>query len=466
METLKPKIGLSAATFLVVSVIIGSGVFKKIAPMAQELGSSWLIILCWLVAGLISLAGALCTAEMVSMFPNSGGEYFYFQKVYGRFFSFLYGWSSFAVIKTAAISALAYIFAQSLNSLIPLPTLGSDESFMGIALFQNLSIKLLASVLILLLTLLNYRGVQFAEKLSSLLTYLMLFCILSFLIVGFFSGKGSTQNLTTTSLVSSHPVPQGWNLLKALFIASLGAFWGYEGWNNIAYIGEEVKNPKKILPLALGVGTIIVIVAYVLLNTLFVYILPIDFFIDLNATPNKIAAVEVAGKISGTLGMTLIAGLILVTTMNSTNSSILMSARILYAMARDKMFFSKAASVHPKYNTPDIALFIQAFWAIILVFTGTFDQLTDMLVFASFLFYGSTALGVIIMRVKHPQMVRAYKVIGYPFVPAIFCLFCVSLFISTIINQPLEAIWGISLMATGIPVYYWLRKKHQAPPLN
>jgi APA family basic amino acid/polyamine antiporter len=466
METLKPKIGLSAATFLVVSVIIGSGVFKKIAPMAQELGSSWLIILCWLVAGLISLAGALCTAEMVSMFPNSGGEYFYFQKVYGRFFSFLYGWSSFAVIKTAAISALAYIFAQSLNSLIPLPTLGSDESFMGIALFQNLSIKLLASVLILLLTLLNYRGVQFAEKLSSLLTYLMLFCILSFLIVGFFSGKGSTQNITTTSLVSSHPVPQGWNLLKALFIASLGAFWGYEGWNNIAYIGEEVKNPKKILPLALGVGTIIVIVAYVLLNTLFVYILPIDFFIELNATPNKIAAVEVAGKISGTLGMTLIAGLILVTTMNSTNSSILMSARILYAMARDKMFFSKAASVHPKYNTPDIALFIQAFWAIILVFTGTFDQLTDMLVFASFLFYGSTALGVIIMRVKHPQMVRAYKVIGYPFVPAIFCLFCVSLFISTIINQPLEAIWGISLMATGIPVYYWLRKKHQAPPLN
>jgi len=466
METLKPKIGLSAATFLVVSVIIGSGVFKKIAPMAQELGSSWLIILCWLVAGLISLAGALSTAEMVSMFPNSGGEYFYFQKVYGRFFSFLYGWSSFAVIKTAAISALAYIFAQSLNSLIPLPTLGSDESFMGIALFQNLSIKLLASVLILLLTLLNYRGVHFAEKLSSLLTYLMLFCILSFLIVGFFSGKGSTQNLITTSLVSSHPVPQGWNLLKALFIASLGAFWGYEGWNNIAYIGEEVKNPKKILPLALGVGTIIVIVAYVLLNTLFVYILPIDFFIELNATPNKIAAVEVAGKISGTLGMTLLAGLILVTTMNSTNSSILMSARILYAMARDKMFFSKAASVHPKYNTPDIALFIQAFWAIILVFTGTFDQLTDMLVFASFLFYGSTALGVIIMRVKHPQMERAYKVIGYPFVPAIFCLFCVSLFISTIINQPLEAIWGISLMATGIPVYYWLRKKHQAPPLN
>jgi APA family basic amino acid/polyamine antiporter len=458
METLKPKIGLRAATFLVVSVIIGSGVFKKIAPMAQELGSPWLIIVCWVLAGLISLAGALSTAEMVSMFPNSGGEYFYFQKIYGRFFSFLYGWASFTVIKTAAISALAYIFAQSFNSLFPLPELGSNESFMGIALFQNLSIKILASLLIILLTLLNYRGVQFAEKLSSFLTYLMLVGIVIFIVVGFTTGKGSIHNLTSPSLLVNQTTPEGWNLIKALFIASLGAFWGYEGWNNIAYIGEEVKNPKRNLPLALGVGTIIVIVTYVLLNILFVYILPIDYFIGLNASPNTIAAVEVAGKISGSIGMTLIAGLIVVTTLNSCNSSILMSARILYAMARDKMFFKKAASVHPKYNTPDIALFIQAFWAIVLVFSGTFDQLTDMLVFASFLFYGSTALGVILLRVKHPEIERKYKVIGYPFVPIIFCLFCVSLFVSTIINQPYEAIWGLSLIATGLPVYYWLNK--------
>ena len=457
-DTLKPKVGLRAATFLVVSVIIGSGVFKKIAPMAQELGSPWLIILCWVLAGFISLAGALSTAEMVSMFPNSGGEYFYFQKIYGRFFSFIYGWSSFTVIKTAAISALAYIFAQSLNSLYPLPVTGNDDTFLGIALFQNLSIKLLASVLIILLTLLNYRGVQFAEKLSSVLTYIMLFVIAVFIVVGFASGKGSYQNIVHNSTIGNHLAPEGWNLMKALFVASLGAFWGYEGWNNIAYIGEEVKNPKKNLPWALGVGTIIVIVAYVLLNVLFVYVLPIEFFIGLDPNSNKIAAVEVAGQISGTIGMTFIASLILVTTLNSCNSSILMSARILYAMARDKMFFSKAASVHPKYNTPDIALFIQAFWAIMLVFSGTFDQLTDMLVFAAFLFYGSTALGVILLRIKHPEMERKYKVIGYPFVPAIFCLFCVCLFISTIINQPYSAIWGLSLMATGIPVYYWLNK--------
>ncbi len=174
MEVLKPKIGVSTATFLVVSVIIGSGVFKKLAPMSQELGSPLLVILCWVVAGLISLAGALSTAEMVSMFPNSGGEYFYFQKVYGRFFSFMYGWASFTVIKTASIAALAYIFAQSLTSLFPLPIMGDSIRFLGIAITQALFIKLVASLLIIALTLLNYRGAQFATKLSTVLTYLML----------------------------------------------------------------------------------------------------------------------------------------------------------------------------------------------------------------------------------------------------------------------------------------------------
>lgn len=457
MEVLKPKIGVSAATFLVVSVIIGSGVFKKLAPMSQTLGSPLLVILCWVLAGLISLAGALSTAEMVSMFPNSGGEYFYFQKVYGRFFSFMYGWASFTVIKTASIAALAYIFAQSLTSLFPLPIVGDNISFLDIAITQALFIKLVASFLIIALTLLNYRGAQFASKLSTVLTYLMLTSIVAFLAIGFGSSQGSISNLTNTSHLPNAPDLSGFSLLKALFVASLGAFWGYEGWNGIAYIGEEIKNPKRNLPLALGIGTLIVMTAYVLLNIVFVYILPIDYFIQL--TPNKIAAVEVAGKLSGHVGMVLVASLIVVTTLNATNSTILTSARMMYAMARDKLFFYKAANVHPKYNTPDIALFIQAFWAIALVFSGSFDQLTDMLVFASFIFYGSTALGVIILRVKHPEYERKYKVIGYPFVPGLFLLFCAALFVITIFNKPYEAIWGLSLIATGFPVYWYLNRK-------
>lgn len=452
---LQPKLGLSAASFLVISVIIGSGVFKKIAPMAQELGSPWLILLCWLIAGIVSLAGALCTAELVSMYPNSGGEYNYFQKIYGRFFSFLYGWASFAVIKTASISALAYIFAQSLNSLFPLPVLDSDVTFLGLHLFENLSIKLLAALLILLLTLLNYRGLQFAEKLSSVLTYAMLAAIVFFLVVGFGSDKGSISHLTTPANGFSADL-NGWTLIKALFLASLGAFWGYDGWNNIAFIGEEIKNPKRNLPLALGLGTLGVMAVYVMINFVFLYVMPIDFFIQLNDTPNKIAAVEVAGQLSGSIGKVLVACLILVTTLNSTNSSILMSARMLYAMARDKTFFKQAESVHPKYNTPDKALFIQAIWAILLLFSGSFDQLTDMLVFAAFLFYSATAVGLIYLRIKLPNMERGYKVIAYPVVPIMFLLFCITICIMTIINQPYEAIMGLVLIASGLPVYWWL----------
>ena len=457
-NSLQPKLGLRAASFLVISVIIGSGVFKKIAPMAQELGTPWLILLCWLIAGIVSLAGALCTAELVSIYPNSGGEYNYFKKIYGRFFSFLYGWASFAVIKTAAISALAYIFAQSLNSLFPLPILDSDISFLGLHLFENLSIKLLAALLILLLTLLNFRGVQFAEKLSSVLTYAMLAAIAFFLMFGFGSDKGSMTNLTTAAKGLSSDL-NGWTLMKALFLASLGAFWGYDGWNNIAFIGEEIKNPKRNLPLALGLGTLGVMAVYVMINFVFLYVMPIDFFIQLNETPNKIAAVEVAGQLSGPIGMVLVACLILVTTLNSTNSSILMSARMLYAMSRDKTFFKQAASVHPKYNTPDKALFIQAIWAILLLFSGSFDQLTDMLVFAAFLFYAATAVGLIYLRIKLPNIERGYKVIAYPVVPILFLIFCINICAMTIINQPYEAIMGLALISSGLPVYWWLSRE-------
>jgi basic amino acid/polyamine antiporter, APA family len=454
MPKLTPQIALRAATFLVVSVIIGSGVFKKIAPMSAELGSPGLVILCWVLAGIISLAGALSTAEMASMFPNSGGEYFYFQKVYGRFFSFLYGWANFTVLKTASIAALAYIFAQSFNSLVPLPAFSSKVEF-----FENASVKVLASLVILALTLVNYRGVLFAERLSRTLTYIMLTVIIIFIIVGFSSAEGSIDNLTTKSTTFDSSALEGWALVKALMIASLGAFWGYEGWNTIGFIGEEIKNPKRNLPIALGLGTLIVMAVYVLLNVLFVYILPIDFFIGLNSTPNKIAAVEVADKISGPLGRLVIGCLILVTTLNANNSTVLMSARVLYAMARDKLFFTQAASIHSTYHTPHVALLLQAVWSIVLVWWGSFDQLTDMLVFASFMYYGSTALGVIILRIKSPEIERKYRVIGYPVVPALFCIFCIALFFVTIINQPYEAVWGLSLIATGVPVYWVMNRK-------
>ena len=457
METLKEKISFRSAVFLVVSVIIGSGVFKKVVPMSATLGSPYLVILCWILAGLISLAGALSTAEMASMYPNSGGEYAYFQKIYGKFFAFLYGWSSFTIIKTAAISALAYIFAQSFNRLFPLPEIAFPDAWKDFFLFENFSVKALAAMLILLLTLLNHFGVRSAERLTYLLSIAMMLGILLFIGWGFFSGVGSFNNLKQASTVDASP--SGWNLFSAMMMASLGAFWGYEGWNNVGYIGEEIKNPKRNLPRALALGTIIVIIAYVSLNIVYLYVMPIDGFIGMKDQTNTIAAIEVAGRMAGNLGMTLVACLILTTTLNANNSSVLLSARMIYALSRDGLFMKQAGAVHPKYNTPHVALWIQGVWAIVLLYSGTFDQLTDMLVFAAFLFYGSTALGVIIMRIKHPEIERQYKVIGYPLVPGLFVLFCLGIFLMTIIHQPKEALWGLILIFSGVPVYGWMNRK-------
>jgi len=453
MTKLTSHIGLRMATVLVVSVIVGSGVFKKIAPMSAELGSPILVILCWVLAGLISLAGALSNAEMASMYPDSGGEFIYYQKVYGRFFAFLYGWGNFTVMKSAAIAALAYIFAESFNSLFPLPIFSTS-----FPVFENASVKLLASFLIAFLSFINFRGVQFAERLSSLFTYLTISAIVLFIVLGLSSSVGSFENLITPSTTFDQSKLEGWGVFKLITLASLGAFWGYEGWNHIGYLGEEVKNPERNLPLALGFGTSIVILLYVSLNIVFAKVLPIDTFIALNQNTNKIAAVEVANALFGNIGGILLACLILCTTFTSTNSSILMSARIYYAMARDGLFFKRAAKVHPTYKTPSVALAWQALWSVALIWSGSFDQLTDMLIFASFIFYGSTALAVIILRIKQPAVPRKYRVWGYPFVPALFVLFCIALVIVTIINQPKEALWGLGLIATGIP-FYWVWKK-------
>ena len=445
MTQLARTLGLRSAILLVVSGIIGSGVFKKVAPMAAELGSPLLVLACWIVAGIVSLAGALTYAEMAGMFPQSGGEYVYFKKVYGRLFAFLYGWGAFTVMRTATIAALAHIFGQSLIAL---------TGWQGDSV--ELAVKCVATLLISMLSLINYRGVSFAEGLSRGLIYLTFGAVAIIAVLGFQSESGSIANLTQSvpaSITSTHG-----SLLGSLVVASLGAFWGYEGWNQIAYIGEEIKNPQRNLPISLGVGTAIVVGVYVLLNVVYVYVLPIDVLAGLAGSPGKIAAVEVVRQAAGWVGATFISVLILVTTSNSTNASILMPARVFYAMARDGLFFKAAAVIHPRYKTPSVAILLQAIWSIVLVWSGSFDQLTDMLVFASFIFYGATALGVMLLRHRQPDLHRPYRVIGYPVVPLFFCACCILLVVMTLINQPREALTGLGLIATGLPFYWFWRK--------
>ena len=234
-----------------------------------------------------------------------------------------------------------------------------------------------------------------------------------------------------------------------MFAASLSAFWGYEGWNNIGFIGEEVKDPQRNIPLALGVGTSIVITLYLIVNAVYLYVLPIQQLESL--LPNQIAAVEIARVLSGSTGAILLSLLILFTTFNCVNGTILLSARITFAMARDGLFFKKVGQIHPLHDTPSYAILTQALWAVVLVWSGSFDTLTYLLIFASFIFYGSAAFGVVLLRKREPATPRPYRV---PLIfPVIFSLFCLVLVVVNVVNQPIQAAIGLALIISGVPVY-------------
>ncbi|MFN8342835.1 MAG: amino acid permease [Cyclobacteriaceae bacterium] len=461
------SLGLFSAFLLTVSSVIGSGIYKKVAPMSLELLSPTLVILAWVFAGVISVCGALSNAEIASMLADSGGEYVYYRRIYNRFFAFLYGWTAFAVIRSSSVASISYVFSQSFNSLIPLPQL--PESIASISIggvftpFDNIGVKLLTILVICGLSYINYRGLKAGEGLSRVVLLMVIAVIFLIIVLGLTIGGGSWSHITTNA---TGYVDRPWydsTFIKSMFAALLAAFWGYEGWATTGYLGGEIKNPNRNLPLALVFGVLFVMLVYVAINFTYLWVLPVDEVVAVAHTQNKIAAIEVVRLFLGGAGAIFVTVLILFTTFGATNTTILMPPRLYYAMAKEGLFFRWASYIHPVYNTPSKALVIQCIWASVLVLSGSFDQLTDMLVFASFIFYGATALGVFILRVREPQVHRPYKAWGYPVVPALFIVFCVALVIITFLGKPREAMIGMTLMLTGVPFYwFWTRRSNTA----
>jgi len=454
-------LGLGYVIVVVVGNIIGSGVFKKIAPMAAELHSSGWVLMAWIVGGLITLFGALSNAEVASILADTGGDFVYHKKIYNRFFAFIYGWSLFAVIQTAAISSLAYVFAQSLNSMIALPgLLPSLSSFTigGIFFpFADFSVKLTAIILILLLTFVNIKGIKSGAFVSKLVLILVFAGIFIIVVFGFGSHQAIPARSMDFSSTSDVPVT-----LSAFFTAMLAAFWAYQGWATVGFIGGEVKDAKRKIPLGIIIGVFMVIAIYLLVNVTYLSLLSIPQLEQIYQSGNQIAAIEAVRVFWGDNGALFISMLILISTLGCTNATILASPRVYFAMSRDQLFLKRAGTLN-KSNAPGNSLIWQGIWASVLVLSGTFDQLTDMIIFAVFFFYGATSLGVFILRRKMPDAPRPYKVWGYPIVPAIFILFCIVLFVNTIVTRPREAMIGLTLIFTGVPVYWFLnRKKKQS----
>lgn len=453
------RLGLFSAVSLVIGAVIGSGIFKKIAPMSAELMSPVLVLLAWLVAGIISLFGSLANAELAGLIAEPGGPYAYFNRIFGRLWAFLYGWTCFSVIQSATIASVAYIFSQSLNTLVPLPRLSPElEQFTIGGIFYplaNLGVKLATVMLIALLTAINYRGVKYGSLITKVFASAVIAGMAFIVLVGLFSDQGNWIHFQTNSEIFSTKHASNVTLFSAFFTAMLSAFWGYEGWNNLSFISGEVKNPHRNVPLGLVIGVLIVITVYMTVNFIFIYIVPVEQFAELSKNENMIAGVYVVEKILGPIGAIIISVLIMVATFGTTNNTILGASRIYFAMAYDKLFFKKIGQVHTTYRTPGNSLIIQGIWASVLVFSGSFDQLTDMLIFAAFIFYGSMALGVFVVRLKM-KLSSPIKWSGYPIIPAIFIAFCMVLVVISLIERPRECIIGLVLILSGLPFYfYW-----------
>lgn len=446
-------LSLPAGILLVAGIMIGSGVFKKIAPMAQTGLGEFYILMAWIIAGVITMFGAFTYSGLATMTTETGGVYEYLRIVYGDFIAYLFGWAIFMIGGSGAIAALAFVFSQSVNTLvhIPDPFYALKEFSIGGILFpfDSSGIKLFAVFTISVLTWINYRGVKKGTALNNVVTWAKILGISLLILLGlFFSGSKSSDG-------GADPLPlSGAALFSAMFGAMLSALWAYDGWANITYVTGEIRNPQRNVPIAIVSGIGIAMALYVLLNYSFMNVLSLSQLAAVGQ--NKIAAAEVAGVILGQPGRVLIALLIMTSTFGALNACIITYPRVYYRMAQEKAFFHHAAKVHPVFRTPYISMIYSCVWSCILVVSGTFDMLTNLIVFSGYLFFGLVAWGLV--RMKRKGIIQS-KVIAYPAAPIIIILFSLALVINTMIVETKQSMIGLGLVLSGIPFYYYFKRK-------
>ncbi len=475
---LLPTLGLFSTMMLVIGGVIGSGIFRKPGVMAAQVGSPELLLGVWVLAGVITLFGALTNAEIASMIPETGGQYIYFERMYGPFFAFLYGWAIFAIMQCGSIAAITYVFAEYATQFVNLPEFPSAIAawsfhvpFVGdVTPLKEVGIKGMAAALIVLLTAINYIGVRFGGLVQNVFTIAKVAAML-LLVLGAFClpTGGAVAHLTTPS---TQIQLSGLALVAGVAAALQGAFWAYDGWNKLTYIAGEVKQPQRNIPLGLLWGMLIVTAIYLLMNIAYAYVLPID-----QMAQSKLVAADVAERcFSG--GGRWIAAAVMISTFGTANATILATARLYFSMARMDYCPRRLGTVHPRFHTPAASLVVQGIWSILLLFSGTFDTLTDTLIFVSWAFYAIGAYGVFVLRRKMPDAPRPYKVPGYPLVPAVFVLFATLYLLFTVYNDligyqaavaagkpaMINSAFGTMLTLIGAPLYFFYRLRQPGKP--
>jgi APA family basic amino acid/polyamine antiporter len=428
--------------------MVGSGIFIVSADIANEVKTPGLLLLSWVVAGIITIFGALSYGELAAAMPKAGGQYVFLKESYNKLMAFLYGWTLFAVIQTGTIAAVGVAFAKFTGVFGFASGISADNHILEIGSFSISTQQLLGIVVIWLLTLSNFRHVKSSALVQNLFTFLKIASLVGLIGVGIYVGfntKGSFEHFSPVLPDTINAATIG-----IFFAALVGSLFSADAWNNVTFAAAEVKNAERNLPRALLIGTGVVMLLYFLANVAYLLALPIG---EIMHAPERRVATLVMQKMLGNAGMYIMAAVVMISTFGCLNGIIMAGARVYYAMAKDSLFFKPAARLN-KNHVPANALIFQAIWASLLAMSGSYGDLLDYVMFAVVLFYIFTIAGLFILRRKKPDMPRPYKALGYPVIPMLYILLALAFCISLLIYKTRYSTYGLLIVLAGIPLYY------------
>jgi basic amino acid/polyamine antiporter, APA family len=447
---LERRLGPFDAAAIIVANVIGGGILFFPPQVAASAPSAIPFLSAFIVGGLLAFTGAMGYAELAALRPRAGGEYVYLRDAYGRLAGFLTGWTSFVAGFSGAVAANAMILVVYLNRFIP--GVGNSSPLFTIPIPyapMNFSRQtIMAIAVVIAVSLVHVRGVGPGRLVSNVLTTLKITAFLIFIALGLAFGAGTSGNLQQSAGAVTFT---GW------LFALVPVMFMYSGWNAAAYMAEEVKNPGRNLPLALALGTAAVIAIYLLLNVLFLYVMPIG---ELAMVKGSVLDV-VADRLLGPRAGDVIGVISIVSLLASTNAYTFAGPRVYFAMARDGVFFPAAARIHPKYKTPAVSIWAQAAFAILLILTGSLDSLGNYVGFSITLFLGVAVAAVFVLRAREPNAPRPFKAVGYPLTPAIYVLASLAIVINAFYSAPRVTGLGTLIILAGIPLYLFFTRRSQ-----
>ena len=443
------SLGVWSAIAIIVGDMIGTGIFLVTSDMARASGAAQIVFLAWIIGGLLSAFGAFCYAELGASIPQAGGDYVYLSRAFGPIWGFLFGWMISVIERPASIAAIAAGFLYFSTFLVPEIRTYSFALYLPWGRTAISLAQLLAAATIWSITGLNYLGVRLGAEFQVGITALKVSSVLVLVALGFFWGHAPAPHMA----VGSPAGASGWSIM-AILAALVPAMWAYTGFGDLGHLGAEIRRPERTIPRAIVTSVLCVTILYLLVNA--VYFHQLSFA---QIAKSQHVASDVIAGILGRTGAVWLTAAMMLSALGSLNAVIMTGARVPFAMARDGLFFRRTGRVQPRFHTPGGALIFQACLASFLVLTGKYDELYSLAIFALSLFFALTALALVRLRLKEPELPRPYRTWGYPVVPFAFALVMLLLGLDLLWTQPVRSSIGLFAIFCGVPLYlYWRRQ--------